>query len=268
MEHPFVLSISGHDPSGGAGIQADIEAINACGGRAATALTCTTVQDTTNVYRLVGNEPGIMREQAERLFDDLPIAAVKIGLIGGARMAMEIASLLQSRRELPVVLDPVLTSGAGSELAGVQLISAIREQLLPLTCLLTPNSLEARRIAQTDNLSACAGALLELGCQSVLITGTHEANDQVINRLYRPGQESVASHWPRLPGSYHGSGCTLAASVATYLARGLALENAVAKALNYTWNSLRQGERPGKGQWLPDRLFGQRTIPIKEHTRR
>ncbi|MCB1760960.1 MAG: hydroxymethylpyrimidine/phosphomethylpyrimidine kinase [Gammaproteobacteria bacterium] len=254
MKHPFVLSISGHDPTGGAGIQADIESIIACGGRPVTALTCTTVQDTAKVYRLIGSDPAVMREQAERLFDDLPIAAVKIGLIGSARMAAEIASLLLDHRRIPVVLDPVLASGAGADLTDSRLIPTLREQLLPLTLLLTPNSLEARRIGHSDDLPECVERLFGYGCGSVLITGTHEAHDQVVNSLYRRDGQTGSSRWPRLPASYHGSGCTLAAAAATCLARGLELEDAVTEALDYTWNALNRGDRPGRGQWLPARL--------------
>jgi len=161
----------------------------------------------------------------------------------------------------------VLASGRGDELATEDMISALRELLLPQTTILTPNSVEARRLVQDDSdetehlaLGNCAERLLGFGCEYVLITGTHENTPQVINTLY--GSEGVVrtDTWDRLPGSYHGSGCTLASAIAATLANGLDLPEAVREAQEYTWQALAAAFRPGMGQYIPDRLFWAREV--------
>ncbi|MCB1762113.1 MAG: hydroxymethylpyrimidine/phosphomethylpyrimidine kinase [Gammaproteobacteria bacterium] len=258
MAKPVVLTISGHDPTGGAGIQADIEAIIAAGCRPVSAITCLTVQDTTNVHRVEPTTPQLLDDQIRTLLADLHIAVIKVGLIPDAGTLNVISQVLRDHPTLPTVLDPVLTSGAGSELTVGQLIDRMTDELLPRVTLLTPNSLEARRLGGSQELQPCAQQLLVRGCQAVLITGTHEAGEKVRHHLYQRDADVINSSWPRLPGSYHGSGCTLASSIAGLMAHGERLENAVHKALEYTWNSLAHSERPGHGQLLPDRIFALR----------
>jgi len=135
-------------------------------------------------------------------------------------------------------------------------VRTIREQLLPRTTLVTPNSLEARSLAYSDGpLDTCAAHLLELGCGAVLITGTHEPGQQVTNRLYRRNAPPDESLWPRLPGSYHGSGCTLASAITARLALGEDLVTATTNAQEYTWRTLAGGLHTGRCQTIPDRLF-------------
>src|SRR5262249_9448592 len=147
------------------------------------------------------------------------------------------------------------------------MISTMRELLLPQTTILTPNSREARRLAQNDGedddelaLAGAAEKLLDLGCEYVLITGTHENTPQVVNTLY--GSQGVvrSDSWDRLPETYHGSGCPLAAAIAATLANGLELPEAVREAQEYTWQALNAGYRPGMGQYIPDRFFWAREI--------
>jgi hydroxymethylpyrimidine/phosphomethylpyrimidine kinase len=140
----------------------------------------------------------------------------------------------------------------------------MREMLLPQTTLLTPNAPEARRLAESDedesepSLEVCARRLIGMGAQYVLITGTHENTPQVTNTLYGP--DGVIRHdtWERLPGSYHGSGCTLASAIAGCIASGASVEDAVRDAQDYTWKALASGFRAGMGQLIPDRLFWAR----------
>ena len=256
---PIVLSIAGHDPSGGAGIQADIETLSMLGCHAATCITCLTVQDSRNVYELVPLSAELITRQAEALFQDLPIGIIKLGLIGSAEAAIAIARLLRQHPEIPVVLDPVLAAGGGTPLASQQLIDALIGQVIPNTLLITPNSDEARRLTGQQTLDDCAAHLLSTGCGAVLITGTHEASEQVVNRLYRPGRAVDCLSWPRLEGSYHGSGCTIASAIAAGLACGAPLEQAVEDGQRFTWNSLSSGWRPGKGQRIPDRFYLNRS---------
>ncbi|MES9869733.1 MAG: hydroxymethylpyrimidine/phosphomethylpyrimidine kinase [Sedimenticola sp.] len=252
-ELPIVLTIAGHDPSGGAGIQADIETITALGGMPASSITCLTVQDTVDVKRLSMTAPSLVVEQAECVLTDYSVKAIKIGLLGDPEIARQVARLLARHPDIPVVLDPVLAAGGGEEMSREGLIGAMREALFPAITLATPNSDEARRLTGEEALDACAGELLAQGIGAVLITGTHEESEEVINQLYRPALGPLALSWPRLEGSYHGSGCTLASAIATYLALGCPLEEAVEKGQHYTWNTLYHARHPGRGQSIPNR---------------
>ena len=251
---PVVLSISGHDPTGGAGIQADIETISANGCHAATAVTCLTVQDTRNVQRLAPVEPDLLEQQARVILQDLPVAAIKIGLIGSSGISRVVGQLLQEYPDIPVVFDPVLAAGGGTEFSSIKLLESIRHDLLPRITLLTPNSIEARRLSKKDALDECAHEIISMGCDNVLITGTHEIGEEVENRLYLPQTtKPVTWSWPRLPDTYHGSGCTLASAIASRLARGIPLIEATSQSQQYTWDSLKQANRLGHGQAIPYR---------------
>lgn len=251
---PVVLCLSGHDPCGGAGVQADIETLAALGCHAATVVTCLTVQDTRNVMGIIPQNPDDLRRQAEAVLQDMPVAAIKIGLIGDAALAETIARLIAAQPDIPVVLDPVLAAGGGASLAGEELLQSIQQHLLPLTSWITPNSLEARRLAGLVDLENCAQWLLARGCRYVLITGGHEDRPDVVNTLYSHTlQESY--RWRRLPHEYHGSGCTLAAALAGFLARGANPMAAVHEAQRYTVQTLEAAFKPGQGQHVPRRLF-------------
>ena len=253
---PIVMTFSGHDPSGGAGIQADIESLTSLGCRAAPVITALTIQDTRDVLESSPLDAEQVTAQARAVLADLPVAAFKIGMLGSAENAAAIHAIVQDYPDLPLVLDPVLASGRGTALGTAGLLEAMRSLLIPCTTLLTPNSLETRALAAQDgSLDDCALALLELGADYVLVTGTHEASTHVINSLYHEHQLLETFTWERLPHSYHGSGCTLAAATAGLLAHGLDPFQAVHEAQEFTWNALQQGDCPGKGQYLPDRLF-------------
>lgn len=252
---PIVLSIAGHDPSGGAGIQADIETVAALGCQAATVISCLTIQDSRNVHELIPLPAETMIRQAETLMQDYPIRAIKIGLIGSSEAAHAIGQLLTQHPQVPVVLDPILAAGGGTELAGDSLVKAILGQIIPHTTLVTPNSQEARRLTRQTRLEQCAQELMTRGCQAVLITGTHEDSTDVVNTLYQNADPPHQECWPRLPGSYHGSGCTIASAIAAGLAGGATLAEAVSEAQRYTWESLAAGWQPGKGQHIPDRFY-------------
>ncbi len=249
-----VLAISGHDPTGGAGIQADIEAILSHGCYPLSLITCLTAQDTCDVKAIFPQSPAALAEQLQVLFDDIPVQAVKLGLLGTVEIARTVACALCRYRPKVVVLDPVLKSGAGRPLADEALIQVLREELLPLTTVLTPNHLEAQRLSGQQKPTACAEALLETGCHAVLITGGDEPTPLVYNTLYYAGGRKTFA-WERLPHSAHGSGCTLASALAALLAQELPLEEAARKAQQYTWNAIKHGFKLGQGQLLPYRLF-------------
>ncbi|MEW6691362.1 MAG: hydroxymethylpyrimidine/phosphomethylpyrimidine kinase [Pseudomonadota bacterium] len=253
---PVVLVFAGLDPTGGAGLSADIEAIISQGCHTAPIATALTVQDTRDVIRVGQVDALLVVEQARALLEDVPVAAIKLGMLGSAAMVEAIHSILRDYPHIPVVLDPVLRAGGGTELADEELIEAMRELLIPQTTILTPNSEEARRLApDADNLHACALSLLEQGSEYVLITGTHEPTPEVENLLFGGHRLLETFSWPRLPESYHGSGCTLASAIAGLLAQGHEPMTAIHQAQDYTWQTLEQAYRLGRGQMIPNRLF-------------
>ncbi len=261
---PIILAFAATDPTGGAGIQADLLTISSMGCHALSVITAITVQDTAGVEDMQPIDSDWVADQARLVLEDMPVAAFKIGLIGSIENIAAIAEVVSDYPDVPLIFDPVLASGRGEELATEDMVSAMRELLLPQTTILTPNSREARRLAQDGDedddlaLAGCAEKLIALGCEYVLITGTHENTPQVVNTLYGPQGVVRSDDWERLPGSYHGSGCTLAAAIAATLANGLELPEAVREAQEYTWQTLNAGFRPGMGQHIPDRFFWAR----------
>src|SRR5688572_9842780 len=253
---PLVLTFAASDPTGGAGLQADVLTLAALHCHPLSVLTAFTVQDTSGVHALRAIETRWVVDQARRLLDEMPVAAFKLGVLGSAENVRAIGELLAEHPRAPVVLDPVLASGRGEPLADDAVTRALCESIVPRATVVTPNSLEARRLGAHGELAVCAQALLALGAKYVLITGTHEAADaEVVNTLYRRGAAPRAERWPRLPGSYHGSGCTLASAIAARLAHGAPVVDAVREAQQYTWQTLAAGFRPGAGQHLPRRNF-------------
>lgn len=260
---PVVLAFAASDPSGGAGIQADILTLAATGCHPLSVITAITVQDTLGVEAVQPIDADWVSDQARCLLEDMPVDAFKIGALGSAANIAAIAEILADYPDVPMVLDPVLASGRGDELADDEMLHALRELLLPRTTILTPNSMEARRLADIDDqdepsLADCAARLIDAGSAYVLITGTHEPTPQVINTLYGRSGVVRSDSWQRLPGDYHGSGCTLASAIAAMLANGVELPDAVREAQDYTWHALQKAYRPGMGQFLPDRLFWAR----------
>ena len=257
----IVLSFAASDPTGGAGMQADLLTLASLGCHPLSVLTALTVQDTRGVEKLLAIEPAWVAAQARRVLEDIPVAAFKLGVLGSAANARIIAAIVGEHPRIPVVLDPVLASGRGDPLADEETLQVLRAELLPRTTMLTPNSVEARRLALAApqaSLPECARELARLGCKFVLVTGTHEPGAQVSNALYDATGLVREDRWERLPGSYHGSGCTLASAIAALIARGLDVASAAQAAQRYTWQALAAGFKPGRGQHLPDRFFETR----------
>lgn len=250
---PRILCIGGHDPSGGAGIQADIETIAALGGQALTLVTALTAQDTHDISGVLPTPVDFFAAQAETLLADVRPDAIKLGLLGSAALLPALQQLLDGF-EGPVVLDPVLAAGGGFDLDGTGLADSIRERLLPACTLITPNRAEARRLTGRDDIGQAAEVLLAAGATAVLVTGADEApGDRVENLLFTAGAKPRSFTWPRLPHPYHGSGCTLASACAVRLALGDGIAAAVERAQAFTWQALARATRPGSGQWLPRR---------------
>lgn len=260
---PLVLTFAASDPSGGAGVQADLLTLASMGCHPLSVITALTVQDSLGVEGVQPVDADWVADQARCLLEDMPVDAFKIGVLGSVENIAAIAEIVSDYPDVPLILDPVLASGRGDELASEEMTHALRELLLPQTTIVTPNSHEARRLADADDdderpLADCAAKLVATGCEFVLVTGTHEATREVVNTLYGKSGVVRADSWPRLPGTYHGSGCTLASAIAAMLANGLDLPDAVREAQEYTWQTLKKAYRPGMGQFLPDRLFWAR----------
>ena len=243
---PIVLAFAASDPTGGAGLQADVLTLAARGCHPLSVVTALTVQDTRGVEGLQPVDPAQVAAQARCLLADFQVAAFKLGVLGSTANAGTIASILKAQQGQPVVLDPVLASGRGDPLSSADSFRA----LFPLTTVATPNVLEAQRLGGV-------AAMLEAGCRYVLLTGTHEEGKDVVNKLCDASGVVCEDRWPRLPGEYHGSGCTLASALAAALAQGLAMPDAARDAQEFTWQALKAGFRPGAGQSIPQRFFAQ-----------
>src|SRR5258707_15612757 len=186
---PIVLAFAASDPSGGAGMQADLLTLASMGCHPVSVITALTVQDTAGVEGVLPIESDWVADQARCLLEDMPVDAFKIGVLGSVENIAAIAEIVSDYPDVPLVLDPVLASGRGDELASDEMTHAMRELLLPHVTVLTPNSMEARRLADREDddeptLAECAERLIAAGCGHVLITGTHEATPQVVNTLY------------------------------------------------------------------------------------
>lgn len=246
-----VLCLSGHDPSGGAGIHADIEAVAAQGAHALSLITALTVQDTGNVRRLIPVPAKLIAEQLAALENDGPISAIKIGLLGHVEQVRLIVELIR-RQPVPVVFDPVLRAGGGAGLVDEALQKSAVEDLLARVDLLTPNAAEARQLAPDEtSIQACAESLLAGGCRNLLITGGDEAGPTVVNTWFSADTPPRYFEWPRLPETFHGAGCTLASAIAAQLALGLPMSQAIEQGQRWTQAALAKAVAVGLGRRIP-----------------
>ena len=263
---PLVLAFAATDPSGGAGLQADVLTLASMGCHPLSVVTAITVRDTLAAEGFLALDAEWVADQARCLLEDMAVDAFKIGALGSVENVAAVAEIVSDYPDVPLVLDPIHASGHGDESAADELVHAIRELLLPQALVVTPNGMEARRLAEGDDadepaLALCAERLLEAGAGYVLITGTHEPTADIVNTLYGKSGVVRTDRWQRLPGTFHGSGCTLASAIAALLANGLDLADAVHEAQEYTWQTLQRAYRPGMGLLLPDRLFWAREEP-------
>lgn len=263
---PCVMTFAATDPSGGAGLQADMLTLVSIGCHPLSVVTGVTVQDTVGVEGVMALDADWINDQARTILEDVEVAAFKLGLLGSVENIAVIAEIMADYPDVPLLIDPILTSGRGDDLTNEEMQAAMCELLFPQATLITPNSIEARRLAFYDegdeikhtSLEESAQRLLSMGTEYVLITGAHERSLDVANVLY--GSEGLIReyHWERLIGSYHGSGCTLTSAIAACMAHGLTLEEALQEAQEYTWQTLKNAFRPGMGQLIPDRFFWAR----------
>ncbi|MGB0132202.1 bifunctional hydroxymethylpyrimidine kinase/phosphomethylpyrimidine kinase [Dokdonella sp.] len=249
---PIAMTIAGSDSGGGAGIQADLRTFAALGVHGTSAITAVTAQNTRHVTDVQMIATRTVRTQIEAVLGDFRVSAIKTGMLGTAAIARCIRNALDKKLHIPLVVDPVLVATSGANLARGQLVSAIRQHLLPRADLLTPNLPEAeqllgRRLRNRESLLEAAWELHRLGAAAVLLKGGHLAGAQVHDVLVSEHGVRWFSH-PRINAEGHGTGCTLASAITACLARGDALEAAVETAINFVNLALQAAYRPGRGR--------------------
>jgi len=247
-----VLTIAGSDPSGGAGVQADIKTVTALGGYAAAAITALTVQNTKGVTGVHPVAPDVIRAQIIAVLEDIGADAIKIGMIGDRAAGVAIAdALVEFAATIPVILDPVLVATSGDALAGDDMPALLLERLVPIAAVVTPNAEEAAVLAGFDvasslELVAAGQALIRRGATAALVKGGHLDGDDIEDALVTLDGARLFRH-PRIETtSTHGTGCALASAVATGLAQGAPLAAAVKRAIDYVHEAIKTA--PGFGQ--------------------
>ena len=247
--YPVVLSIAGSDSSGGAGIQADLKTFSALGVYGATAITAITAQNTKGVNSQLAISPEMVYNQIVAVVEDIAPSAIKIGMLANKEVAIIVADAL-SRYNIPTILDPVMVSSSGHRLLSLDAQEVVKERLLPLSTLVTPNipemeALTAMSLTTAEEKLSAAKYLLSLGAQAVLLKGGHEEGDTKCDTLYRLDGSNITQLHLSTPTvatkNIHGTGCTLSSAIAAFMARGLALREAVQEAKNYITEAILSG---------------------------
>ena len=254
LNKPVVLVLAGHDPSGGAGLQADIETVAAHGCLATSVITSLTAQNTQSFFHHIPQSADDFLTQGKLVLEDIKIDACKIGAIGSPDLVHAIHKLIAGET-FPVVLDPVLRSTTGHDFSSEDMCRLLCELILPLATIITPNRDESMQLTGELNPQSAAEKLLEMNCKNVLITDAVDSKTEIINNLYLEDGETRTFTFERLSGSYHGSGCTLASAISADLAKKIEIISAIEQAQEYTWNSLKHGLQLGNGQMHPNRFF-------------
>ncbi len=249
-----VLSIAGSDPSGGAGVQADLKAFSALGAYGMCALTALTAQNTTGVRGVSGVDPGFLRDQIEAVFDDVRVDAVKIGMVGTAAAVTVVAECLERYRPAVVVVDPVMVAKSGDRLIDDAAVAALRDRLLPLASLVTPNLPETAVLlgeqetpATTEAMEAAGMRLLGSGARAVLVKGGHLDGDAVTDVLCEPAGTRAYGSGRVLTANTHGTGCTLSSAIAALAPASASMADAVDAARRYLVMALGAADRLSVG---------------------
>lgn len=251
-KQPVLLTINSHDPSGGAGVVADVETANSLGCHCVSAVTALNVRDTQSCKDRHSTDASLLIEQVRVALEDSTVTAIKIGDVATVAQAEIIHTILGEYRDIPVVLDPVLHHGA----ADGDVAAAVRLLLLPRASLSIMSTEHIATLSNCgDSVGACVQELLEFGCPHILTTTMHSADNKIANRLYSTRGLIKEYLWDALPQIFHGAGSTLSAAVAAYLAHGFDLHEALQQGQHFTWQALKHARRVGMGGLIPDRLF-------------
>ena len=253
MRYITALTIAGSDCSGGAGVQADIKTMASLGVYATSAITAVTTQNTQGVQDVDPVSPRVVESQVRAVFDDMVVDAVKVGMLVNVGVVRAVAGCLLKYKPRNVVLDPVMVSTSGHLLMDEDALSEIKSTLLPLATLVTPNIPEAERLSGlrirgANDFGRVAAAITQFGCRAVLIKGGHLSGNEKVDRLYVDGQLKVTCHSDAVDTrNTHGTGCTLSSAIASLLARGEPMEQAVCNAVRYLHGAIDSGQRVVQG---------------------
>jgi hydroxymethylpyrimidine/phosphomethylpyrimidine kinase len=245
---PNILSIAGTDPTGGAGIQADLKTFSALGAYGMSVITAVVSQNTQGVRSFVALDPEFVGDQIEAVFDDVRVDAVKIGMVANAAIADSIATRLERYADCPIVLDPVMVATSGHRLLSSDAVSIVRERLIPLSTLVTPNLLEAGDLLNSphptslEEMRTALEALHQLGSGWVLLKGGHLDGQKSIDLLQGNGKTCTVAAPRVLTRNSHGTGCTLSAAITAFLP-SMDVLSAVLKAKNYLTHALASADR-------------------------
>lgn len=251
-KQPVLLTINSHDPSGGAGVVADVETANSLGCHCVSAITALNVRDTRNFKDRQSTSASLLIEQVRVALEDSDVTAIKIGDVATVAQAEIIHTILGEYSSIPAVLDPVLHHGA----IDGDVAAAVRMLLLPRANLAIMSTEHIGLLSSCgDSVGACVQELLEFGCPQILATVVHTESNKIANRLYSTRGVAKEYLWDAVPQTFHGAGSTLSAAVAAYLAHGFDLFEALQQGQQFTWQALAQARRTGMGGLIPDRLF-------------
>jgi hydroxymethylpyrimidine/phosphomethylpyrimidine kinase len=251
-KQPVLLTINSHDPSGGAGIVADIETANSLGCHCVSAITALNVRDTRNLKDRQSTSAALLVEQVRVALEDSDVNAIKIGDVATVAQAEVIHTILGEYSDIPVVLDPVLHHGASDGDVG----AAVRMLLMPHATLGIMSKEHITTLSSCgDSVGACLQELFEFGCRHILATVITSEQSKVVNRLYSTRGLIKEYLWDALPQTFHGAGSTLSATVTAYLAHGFDLLEALQQGQQFTSQALAHARRVGMGGLIPDRLF-------------
>lgn len=256
MMRPTVLCFSGLDPSGGAGLQADIEAIGQSGAHAAIACTAITIQDSQQVYGFEAVDSALLLKQANVVMQDLPVKAIKSGMLGTINNIAALNEFLLDHADLAYVLDPVLVANSGGSLGDQATLVKAFTALIPKATLITPNTVELRALTGQSTLDDAVKAMFDMGANAILVKGAHEHEPfRIRHWLYVQGECITETRWQRLDAEFHGSGCSLASYVAGQLAQGISLKEAVQQGELWLHYALKEADQPHlQGQRIPRRF--------------
>ena len=260
--YPSVMAIAGMDGSGGAGIQADIKTISALGCYATSVLTALPVQNTIGVKSIHPIPNSVVCEQIETVFEDIPPLAIKIGMVHTNELVDIIADFFSKKPKIPIVFDPVMVAASGDKLIEDKTISSIIDQLFPIATLITPNMDEATILAEMDILTLddmykAGNKIMKMGCKSVLLKGGHLQTPNITS-LYFNDKEVIEFTTIKIDTqNTHGSGCTLSSAIASYIAQGKTLSNAVDKGQSYVYKAIENSKNViiGKGNGPLNHFF-------------
>ncbi|MDR0567393.1 MAG: bifunctional hydroxymethylpyrimidine kinase/phosphomethylpyrimidine kinase [Prevotellaceae bacterium] len=263
MRYLTALTVAGSDSGGCAGIQADLKTFSALGVFGASVITAVTAQSTVEVRAVEALSPGIVRQQLEAVLDDIPIDALKTGMLPSPEIVEVVADVIDRYALKCVVVDPVMASTSGARLAPAEVAAALRRLLYRRVSLITPNipeaeALSGKAIRTEKDFRAAAEALLKQGCPAVLIKGGHLSSAGSVDTLFRQDGEAVSFSSPRIDtANLHGTGCTLSAAIAAYRALGQPLEAAIKSAKTYVSSAILSGSKRtlGKGHGPVDHFF-------------